>query len=249
MQKRVKNIFPIEFVLCSLNTHAMYLFTENDKLNTLVDENYNLLPVFNRFGIRPGFKDKTVAEVCAENNIDRNFFLALINTYNNPEYFPETKLLSFSPDLIVNYLIKTHEYYEFYFLPRIEQLIDRLISGSSAKSQDLKMIKNFYEKFKQEFLDHIHDEEKYVFPILTTATSVSATAKSHSIAEVEHGAMEVELNDLKSLLIKYFSPEYNDNDFNELVAALYQFEKDMVDHSRIEDKILMARLKALSKSR
>lgn len=59
----------------------------------------------------------------------------------------------------------------------------------------------------------------------------------------------MELNDLKSLLIKYFSPEYNDNDFNELVAALYQFEKDMVDHSRIEDKILMARLKALSKSR
>lgn len=226
----------------------MELFQPNDKLFRLVDENYNLLPVINRFGISPGFKDKTVAEVCDEKQINRDFFLALINTYNNPEYFPEAELLGFSPLLIVDYLKKTHSYYLNYFLPKLEFHLEKLISGSNENKQELKMIRSFYQKYKQEFMLHLQDEEENVFPIVISLGENQKSEKQISFPlsfEKEHTNMEVKLTDLKNLLIKYLTPSYNDNDFNEFLSALYQFEKDIVDHSRIEDKILVAQIEEI----
>ena len=226
----------------------MDLFQPNDKLFFLVDENYNLLPVINRFGISPGFKDKTVSEVCDEKQINKDFFLALINTYNNPDYFPEAELLGFSPLLIVDYLKKTHTYYLGYFLPKIEFLLEKLIIGSKDSKQELRMIRSFYEKYKQEFMNHVQDEEENVFPIVIRLVEKQKSEKQILFPlsfEKEHTNMEVKLTDLKNLLIKYLAPSYNDNDFNEFLAALYQFEKDIIDHSRIEDKILVAQIEEI----
>jgi len=230
----------------------MTLFESNDKLYNLVEANYNLLPVMNRFGIRPGFKDKTVARVCAEMNINKDFFLALMNTYNSPDFFPETELLAFSPLLIVDYLKKTHNYYREYFIPKLERLLEKLISSSPNSNSDLKMIRTFYEKYKKEFLLHLRDEEENVFPFVIEMVEnpgkIAGKPLPFSI-ENEHSTMEAELNDLKNLLIKYLKPAYNDNDFNEFLSGLYQFEKDMADHSRIEDKILVLQMQTISKSR
>jgi regulator of cell morphogenesis and NO signaling len=41
----------------------MGLFKENTKMADIIHGNYLLLPVINRFGIRLGFKDKTVKDV------------------------------------------------------------------------------------------------------------------------------------------------------------------------------------------
>ncbi len=100
----------------------MEIFLKKDKMATLVRSNYQLLPVINRFGIKLGFKDKNVEEICLEKEINPDFFLAIINTFNNKDYFPEANLSSFSPLLIVDYLQKTHRYYIDYFLPKIENL-------------------------------------------------------------------------------------------------------------------------------
>lgn len=142
----------------------MNLYTIDDKLFELITSSHNLLPVLNRFGLRPGFKDKSVAEICKEKDINENFFLVLVNTYNNPEYFPEEELLGFSPVLIVKYLKETHNYYLNYFLPKIEMLLKKLIEESPEGKSDMKMIISFYEKYRDDLLLHIKDEEENIFP-------------------------------------------------------------------------------------
>jgi regulator of cell morphogenesis and NO signaling len=69
----------------------MHIFSAHDKLSHLVRADYSLLPVINRFGIRLGIKDHTIAQICQEKQINTDFFLAIINTYHNPQYFPEKK--------------------------------------------------------------------------------------------------------------------------------------------------------------
>lgn len=223
----------------------MDLFTGNNKLFDLVDTNSNLLPVLNRFGIRPGFKDKTVTEVCRELNLNKAFFLALVNTYNNPGYFPEKELLSFSPLLIVDYLKKTHAYYIGYFLPRLESLLQQLAGENPAGSKDLKMIVSFYDKYKKELLLHIQDEEQNVFPgverLITTGLQEKDMDGPISF-ESEHTNVEMKLSDLKNLMLKYLEPAYDDNVFNEFLATLFRFEKDIIDHARIEDNILVPQI-------
>jgi len=230
----------------------MDLFRSNHKLFDLVDANPNLLPVINRFGIRPGFKDKTVAEVCTEKNINKDFFLALVNTYNNPDYFPEEELLGFSPVLIVDYLKRTHAYYLEYCLPRLESLLERLISGGRNSDRELTMIRSFYEKYKHEFLLHMKDEEENVFPVvlkMVKGDRIDNHPPASLSFEKDHINMEDKLNDLKNLLIKYLAPDYNDNDFNEFLASLFQFEKDITDHSRIEDHILVPQIAGIQRGR
>ena len=229
-------------------TTAMELFTHEDKLFDVINTNHNLLPVFNRFGIRPGFKDKTVKDICIEKNINQDFFLALINTYHNPAYFPENELLSFPPELIVNYLRKTHSYYIDYFLPKIETHLNDLINGNKAGGKDLKMIVTFYEKYKKEFLLHIKDEEENVFPHVLKMLNEGKEHKDVLPAvsfEKEHSNVEEKLGDLKNLILKYLSPSYEDNDFNEFLEALFHFERDIIDHAHIEDKILVPQIEKI----
>jgi regulator of cell morphogenesis and NO signaling len=53
--------------------------------------------------------------------------------------------------------------------------------------------------------------------------------------------------DLKNILIKYLPPDYDLNIGNSLLASLFMFEKDMKNHARIEDKILVPKVRMLEK--
>lgn len=60
--------------------------------------------------------------------------------------------------------------------------------------------------------------------------------------------MEDKMFDLKNIIIKYLPPNYNLNIGNALLTNLFLFEKDLKNHSRIEDKILFQRVKPIEKA-
>ncbi len=220
----------------------MQIFASTDKLAGLIESNYNLLPIINRLGVRLGLKDRTIDEVCASNGINAEFFLAIVNTYNNGSYFPQQELLSFSPLQIVDYLRKTHHYYISYELPKIEGLLNQMLTGCENDCPSLKLIHEFFIKYRQELICHIADEEDRVFPyIIKLVEKGIHEPKGYSILnfEKEHTNVDEKLGDLRNLIIKYIEPKYNDNFCNEFLIALDRFETDIKDHARIEDKILV----------
>lgn len=226
----------------------MKLFKKEDKMSSLVTANSNLLPVINRFGIRLGFKEKTIGEICQERDVNPDFFLAIVNTYTDENYFPEKELLSFSPLLLIDYLKTTHNYYIGYVLPKIEGLLEKVIASCKEGCNSLKMISSFYQKYKAELLIHLQHEDEKEFPYivdLLKTRKLREGQKSIAEYETEHTDVEEKLSDLKNLLIKYVEPGYNHNDMNEFVQALFQFEKDLYDHARIEDAILIKQVAML----
>jgi regulator of cell morphogenesis and NO signaling len=58
-------------------------FNKTDKMAFLLQTNYHLVPVFHRFGFQLGFGNKTVEQLCNENEINTDFFLAIVNTFHN----------------------------------------------------------------------------------------------------------------------------------------------------------------------
>ncbi len=218
----------------------MERFTKHNKIIDLIETNYHLLPVINRFGIKLGNKDRSLAKICASLNIDLDFFLVIINTFHDEAYFPETELKSFSPLLICDYLEKTHLHYKNYVLPKLESLLAQLIKSNKTDIHQLDIIEHFYKKYKAELLLHIQEEEELVFPYISNLVNNKVNDKTYSIHsfEKEHSNVDVKLNDLKNLIIKYIDPVYDNNICNEFLITLFRFEKDIIDHSRIEDKIL-----------
>ena len=191
-------------------------------------------------------------------NVDTNFFLGIINTFHNEDYFPEKQLLSCSPVLVINYLKKTHSYYLEYVVPYIEVLLEDFLSEYKGEEKDLKVIRRFYQEYKQEIFSHIDDEEQKVFPyvlgLLTRLDkydtgSGAEERNSYSINDFEkgHSNIDEKILDLKNIIIKYLSPVYDTKRCYLFLNALFLFEEDLKDHARIEDKILVPKVREIER--
>lgn len=238
----------------------MELFNENNKLAAVIHKDHSLLPVINRLGVRLGFGDKTIRNICDENGIDPAFFVEIINVFHYESYFPEQKLMNLSVVYVVDYLIKTHEYYRNYLIPEIDRLLHLFLESCEGQCPESEMILNFYERLQEECLAHFKTEEEEEFPFILALNQVlkgntdSSEFKDQFSAfkmrnfEEDHGNIDDKMFDLENIIIKYLPPSYNQNIGNSLLSNLFMFEKDLKNHSRIEDNILLPKVDQLIKT-
>lgn len=233
----------------------MPLVYPNMQLSEVVEEHPSLIPVINRFGIRLGLGDKSVKAICEEYKLDTDFLLAVINTFLNEEYFPEKKLQTFHTSQIIDYLTKTNLYYARYQLPNIERHLTSFISMSTPGNNTLNLIGKFFSSFKEELIDRIQNDEKEWFPYCmglseklkeTQASSNLETLKPLSDKRAED-SIEALLADLKSIMIKHLSGDYNENLCYAVIFAISSLEKDIKQHNRIRYRILMPMVAAMEK--
>ena len=90
----------------------MALINAECKLCEVILNEPSLIPVINRFGIVLGVGDKSIRTVCEEKKLDSEFFVTILNTFINEDYFPENRLKSFCAAQIVDYLTQTNAYYQ-----------------------------------------------------------------------------------------------------------------------------------------
>ena len=57
----------------------MKLYEPEDRMISLIRDNYSVLQSLGAFGISLGFGDKSVREVCEMQNVDTYTFLAVVN--------------------------------------------------------------------------------------------------------------------------------------------------------------------------
>ncbi len=229
----------------------MLLITPDIKLADAIHSNYLLIPVVTRFGIRLGFGDKTVKAVCEEHGVDVEFFTTILNVFSHESYFPQERLLGFNALQLVEYLKKTHEYYRSVLIPMLEQHLDAFMHSASTKNQpDISLIENFFAQYKNELMAHLKREEEVTFPYIAGLCKKENLALLHqqysmNVFESEHDNVDEKLFDLKNILIKYLQGDYNEEDRNYLIFNLFRLEKDLKDHTRIEEKILSPMVKKM----
>jgi regulator of cell morphogenesis and NO signaling len=237
----------------------MELFNEKSKLASVVHKDHSLLPVINRLGVKLGFGDQTIRNICEEKGIDLNFFVETINVFHYEAYFPEKRLLDFPISMVIDYLIKTHQYYKDFLIPENDRLIELFLASSADENVDNELVRKFYTKFKDEFVIHINFEEREMFPVILELNEAVENPElraefkrkypsfSVSSFEKEHSNMDDKMDDLTNIIIKYLPPNYDQNRGNAFLSNLFMFEKDMKNHSRIEDHILMPKVVQLEK--
>ncbi len=229
----------------------MTLINIDTKLADAIHRNYLLIPVINRFGIRLGFGDKSIKTICKEHQIDPEFFTAILNTFTFENYFSEKKLKAFPILQIVDYLRKTHTYYRDVQLKVIDFNINYLIESCPAPNNHLQLIRKFFSEYERELLAHLRREDENTFPYIQKLIEIQQKedkeqlfkelSKKYSIKvfEREHDNVDEKLFDLKNILIKYLHGDYDQVYCNAVIFELFRLEKDLVEHTRLEDKILI----------
>lgn len=193
-------------------------------LSESICENYLLIPVINRFGLKLGLGEKAVAEICLEHKLNPDFFLAILNTYLNEDYFPEKLLQGFDVDLVSDYLKQTDGYYIHAQIPNIEKHLNAFIAMSDPNNTQLLLIRKLFFKFKEELLHRINNG------LLDDDTSYAL------------------LLDLKNILIKHISGNFNENLCFAVVFAIDTLLNDLGKHNRIREKILKPMINKLAEA-
>ena len=217
----------------------------DDKLADVVYENIDLLPIVFRFGISQNIGQSTIGEICLERNVDRDFFLSVVNTYNSVDYFPNSETTDLC--LLIDFLTKTHDYHKDVTIPRLRELL-RDLKIKIPETKLVNVLEEYLNSYIEKLLAHILFEEANIFPLVskTKNRQVDAPGKE-SLTHLrkifsQHTNVETELSDLIIIIIQHIPDNFNVQLFHEILHTLTHFEKEQLDHARFEDKILVPRL-------
>jgi len=239
----------INFAPVIINRHTgkemknQKMYEADDKMISLIRDNYDLLQALGSFGINLGFGDKTVRETCEDNDVDTYTFLAVVNfAMNGYGEFDNDEQISV-PTLL-HYLQASHAYFLEFQLPYIR----RELSESLDENDSLgRLILKFYDEYAHEIRRHMQYEQKTLFPYVQQLID-GEPANDYNVETFSkhHGAADKKLRELKLLIIKYLPQDGLHN--NQLTATLHDIYENEVwlrQHAMVEDHIFVPAIRRL----
>ncbi|BBD45516.1 Hypothetical protein PEIBARAKI_5509 [Petrimonas sp. IBARAKI] len=195
---------------------------KNAVLSELLTEHSELIPVVNRFGIKLGVGEKTIEKICLENDLNIDFILAILNVYLDEEYNPEKDLDAFDVSFIVDYLKRTVENYMQASVPNLEKHFTPFIAMSGGENEELKLLHKIFYQFKSELSEHLQQ----------------------GLEQLSDYPNEL-LHDLKNIIIRHISGNFNQNLAYAVIFSITALEKELHIHNRLLEKVLRPKLKEL----
>ena len=221
------------------------IYEAEDKMISLIGDNYNLLQALGSFGINLGFGDKTVKETCENNGVDTHTFLTVVNfTINGIGVAEDDERISVST--LLHYLQASHAYFIDFQLPYIRRELEESLNGDNPPTQ---LIMKLYDEYAHEIRRHMNYEHKSLFPYVEKLLD-GQPASDYNVETFSkhHGAADQQLRELKILIIKYLPQDGLHN--NQLTAALhdiYENEEWLTQHAMVEDHIFVPAIRRLER--
>ena len=222
------------------------MYEADDKMISLIRDNYDLLQSLGSFGISLGFGDKTVQETCDDNHVDTYTFLAVVNfTINGYGDFETDERISVQT--LLHYLEASHAYFLDFQLPYIRRELTESLDANDSLAQ---LILKFYDEYAHEIRRHMQYEQKTLFPYVESLLD-GRPGNDYNVETFSkhHGAADKKLRELKLLIIKYLPSDGLHN--NQLTATLhdiYDNEAWLRQHAMVEDHIFVPAIRRLDRN-
>ncbi|MDE6336584.1 MAG: helix-turn-helix transcriptional regulator [Muribaculaceae bacterium] len=216
----------------------MALYNRESKLSEAILNHPQLIPVINRLGVRLGVGEHTIGSICSREHIDADFFLSVINTFLDPDYFPVNARDTFTREKTVDYLRKTSFYYVKVQIPNIRRHFGSLIARS-GEDNNLAQLHRFFEETALQIENIVAKDEVTVFPALLSGDLDNVT----EVSAESHSEVEEKLHDLLYLFVAHLRGDYDRNLATAVVTAIFSLEKDYRQNNRIRRRILLPQVR------
>jgi len=220
-------------------------YTPDDRMVSLIADNYELIAVLSRFGIKMGFGDSTVSEVCQAQGVDCRTFLSVVNFISDGNVVT-SDTDDISPRSLLRYLSSSHAYFLDYCLPAIRR---KLLDGIELRTSDVSfLIIKFFDEYTREVRIHMEYEEKTVFTYVSDLLENRLTPDYKINTYSDHHEQEADrLKELKGIIIKYCPESADANLLNAALYDIYRTERELESHCLIEDCLLVPAIKRLER--
>ncbi len=225
-------------------------------IKELVDENFVYAKILHYFGV--DFyenREKTLHEVCAENNIEKPALELFMDGINSTTKLNTEQLSKYPAGLIVQYLKHSHQIFIKDKLTYILKLVNA-IEGESKLIDDLKFVLPI---FVEDFIRHIYEEEDTLFSYINQLEAYlknpskfpEFTLEDNEV-NIQEFAMHHENSDQEILGIKGITHNYDadkvaDVHLKVILQELQHFDELLSNHAKIENDILFPKAILLEK--
>jgi regulator of cell morphogenesis and NO signaling len=222
-------------------------YKENDKMSDVICDEPSLLQMMTRFGIPLGVGEKSVRDVCVENDVDTDTFLAVANYTRQGVEVADYYANRISVKALIVYLSRAHAYFLNFQLPSIRRKLLEAID-CSRENEVAFLILKFYDEYMLEVRKHMQHENRKIFTYVNNLIA-GIRQEGFEIAQFakSHEAIDRKLQELKNIIIKY----YTRTDGYELLAGalfdIFNCENDLRVHCSLEDDLFIPAVQKLER--
>ncbi len=204
---------------------------------SLIADDFQLIQVMSRFGIKVGFGDMTVEEACAAAGVDCATFLAVVNFIAGGNVAPEESLPELSLQSLLDYLKSSHVYFLEYCFPAIRR---KLLDGIKMRSSDVSfLILKMFDEYVGEVTTHMEYEDRTVFAYISALLEGAPADNTVTTYSDHHEQVADKLRELKGIIIRYCPADADVNLLNAALYDIYRTEKELESHCLVEDNMLV----------
>ena len=214
----------------------------SDTMRELIRDNTMLLPVISRFDISFGFGDRSVGEICRQNNVDADTFLCVCNLLSGYRYDAS----SISLQSLMGYLKRAHASFLEIELPRIRHNLIDAINNWSADEAAMLLIR-FYDDYVIEVRKHMECENNIIFEYANRLLA-GRTDKDFNISRysTNHEDTATKLKELKDIFIYHYKQKENAR-LSRVLFDIIMCERDMMSHFEVESRLFVPAVEKLER--
>lgn len=223
-------------------------YRENDKMHAVICDEPTLLQMMCRFGIPLGVGEKTVREVCEENHVDTVTFLAVADFMKNGPVSAAGFVDKVSVSALIDYLGRAHDFFLNFQLPAIRRKLLESID-CSQQNEVAYLILKFYDEYMGEVRRHMQHENRKIF-VYVNKLLQGVRPPDFEIAQFakSHVGIDKKLQELKNIIIKYYSPVDTANQLADVLFDIFNCEADLRAHCGVEDALFVPAVQLLEEN-
>jgi regulator of cell morphogenesis and NO signaling len=158
---------------------------------------------------------------------------------------------------LVEHIVSTHHGYVKQELPRLQQLLKKVVSVHGPAHPELGSIQQVFQAMSAELSSHMMKEEHILFPYIVALENAvgnrrpaprpafGTVSNPVHMMELEHDSAGTALKEIKNLSSNYEPPEGACFSYRTLYTALKDFENDLHQHIHLENNLLFPRAIAM----
>lgn len=158
---------------------------------------------------------------------------------------------------LVEHIVGTHHVYVKQELPRLEQLLKKVVSVHGGAHPELARIQQVFQGLSAELSSHMMKEEHILFPYIVGLENAvnkgrprprpafGTVSNPVHMMELEHDSAGAALKEIGALSSNYEPPEGACFSYRTLYTALKEFETDLHQHIHLENNLLFPRAIAM----
>ncbi len=216
-----------------------------------VANDFRTAALFSKYGIDFCCKgNRTIEEVCAKKNIDPTELEKEIQIVLETKNENAIDFKSWSPTLLIEYIVEKHHAYIEEKTPVLLQFLDKLCKVHGERHPELFEINALFKRSAGDLAQHMKKEELILFPFIQKM--VKAQKENQLIQEPNFGTVENPIAMMKdehtiegerfdkiaTLTDGFTPPEDACSTYKVTYQMLKEFEQDLHKHIHLENNIL-----------